>query len=122
MTATDAAGSGAPFAGRVVTLTYALGTPSSPVTVTLDADGVGALTYTAGAVPGVDTVTAEIANLAGPRVATATVKLLNTPLTGALDYTLNGQGITYRFVVRNASAVDPQVNLVVTGAVPADTS
>ena len=115
VTARDAAGSGAPFAGAPVTLTWNLGFDPSPVVVTLDAGGVATTTYVAGVVPGIDLLTAELASPS--LVATATVLLNNTPLIGDLT-SRYGALLTYTFVITNADPLQPQTNLVITGSVP----
>ncbi len=115
----DASGSGALFAGRVVTLAWTLGSIPSPVTVTLDADGVTTHTYTAGAITGTAVVTATIDDQ-GFKVTTTTLQLNDNPLMGKLTFEI-GSLITYTFVVSNADTFSPQINLVMTGSVPANT-
>jgi hypothetical protein len=115
VTAQDGAGSGAPFEGDPVTLTWNLGFDPSPVVVTLDAGGVATYTYVAGTVPGIDVLAAELAN---PQlVATATVQLNNTPLVGALT-SRYGALLSYTLVITNADAQEPQTNLIISGSLP----
>jgi hypothetical protein len=122
VTATDASGSGAPFAGEVVTLTWTRGFFPSPVTVTLGAGGVATHTYTAGTRAGVEVITAMVADVGGPKVATTTIRLHTNPLGGRLTSRFSSQLITYTFVVSNADQFGPQVNVVLTGSVPAHTA
>jgi uncharacterized repeat protein (TIGR01451 family) len=121
VTATDAAGRGAPFAGRVVTLTWRLPSRVSPAARVLGPGGVASATYTAGLVPGTDTITATVIDPAGPQVAIATLHLQSNPLSGHLDSVFSRDLITYTFVVSNPSSY-PQHGVVLTGSVPAGTS
>jgi uncharacterized repeat protein (TIGR01451 family) len=118
--AMDASGSGAPFAGRVVTLAWTLGSIPSPVTVTLGADGVATHTYTAGMVTGTVVVTATIDDQGFSKVATTTLQLNDNPLRGRLTCEI-GSLITYMFVVSNTDPFSPHINLVMTASVPANT-
>jgi uncharacterized repeat protein (TIGR01451 family) len=118
--ARDQSGSGAPFAGEMVTLSWTLGYDPSPVTVTLDAQGVATATYTAGVTPGVDGLTAVIHNGLQTFTATTSITLTDNPLQGRLS-SQAGNVITYTFIVSNASATDDQTNVVISGSIPAGT-
>jgi len=121
VTATDAMGDGTPFAGKLVTLTWNLGHYSTPVTVTLDSNGVATYAYTAGLITGTDTITATIDDMGVSKVATTTITLERNPLSGELSANMLGKLITYTFIVRSVDPSDPQTNLVLTGSVPANT-
>jgi uncharacterized repeat protein (TIGR01451 family) len=120
VTATDASGSGAPFAGRVVTLSWTLGSIPGPVTVTLGADGAASYVYIAGTITGTAVVTATIDDQGVSRVATTTLQMNDNPLRGRLTCEI-GSSITYTFVVSNTDPLSPQIHLVMTGSVPTNT-
>ncbi|MBN1875414.1 MAG: hypothetical protein JXA33_14385, partial [Anaerolineae bacterium] len=120
-TATTATGNGAPFAGRVVTLQWTHGFYASPVTATLDAAGSGTARYVAGVVPGTATFTATLTDTGIVHTATAAVELRPNPLTGALDFVVGHELITYTFVLTNASG-GSQTGVVLTGSIPVDTA
>jgi large repetitive protein len=118
--ARDQDGRGAPFAGYVATISWTLGYYPSPVTVTLDAQGVATTTYTAGSTASVDVLTATIRDAYQSLAATTSITLNDNPLQGRLFSRL-GPVITYTLIVSNASGVGSQVNVVVSGSIPANT-
>ncbi len=120
-TATTATGNGAPFAGRVVTVTWTHGFYASPITATLDAAGAGTARYVAGVVPGTANLTATITDESVIHTATAAVELWPNPLAGALDFVTGNELITYTFVLTNVSG-GSQTGVVLTGSIPADTA
>ncbi len=120
ITAADAHGDGRFFAGRAVTLTWGLGFFTTPISVTLGAQGTVTYTYTAGTQAGLDTLTATIDDQGTPKVATAQVQLYAAPLAGTLTSRF-GPVITYTLAVRNADVLSAQTHVVITGSIPADT-
>jgi uncharacterized repeat protein (TIGR01451 family) len=120
ITTTDASGSGAPFAGQVVTLAWTTGFFPGPVMVTLVADGVATHTYTASTITGTAIVTATIDDQGFSKIATTTLQLNDNPLEGRLTFEVGALTITYTFVVSNTDLFNPHINLVMTGSVPVD--
>jgi uncharacterized repeat protein (TIGR01451 family) len=110
------------YAGQVVTLTWSLSYYPSPVTVTLDANGIATYDYVAGNVPGDDVITAIVYDAEEEifKTATDTIYLDTSPLLGDLASTYYGRLITYTFILTNVSPLS-DTNVVMTGSIPVDT-
>jgi len=119
--ATDQAGSGALFAGREVELSWERGSDVSPVKVTLDEDGAASWLYTAGALAGMEVITATLPDVGITHVATAGLELTAAPLQGRLTYERAADLVTYTFVLSNAGVGITQTHVVMTGSVPLHT-
>ncbi len=109
------------FAGREVELSWARGSDVSPVKVTLDEDGAASWLYTAGALAGMEVITATLPDVGITHVATAGLELTAAPLQGRLTYERAADLVTYTFVLSNAGMGITQTHVVMTGSVPLHT-
>jgi len=119
--ATDQAGSGALFAGREVELSWGLGSDVSPVKGTLDENGAASWLYTAGALAGMEVITATLPDVGITHVTTVGLELTAAPLQGRLTYERAADLVTYTFVLSNAGVGITQTHVVMTGSVPLHT-
>ncbi len=122
LAATDQNGQGAPLAGKIATLTWNKSNTPAPVTVTLGADGTAQWIYTAGTGIGNDIITATLTESQYTYVSTTTLHLVAPSLNGQLSGQMRGNTITYIFTVTNTDQVNPQLNTVMSGSIPAGTT